>query len=85
MPRVDEAALTRIIRDKFLGGNQDIPLDKRTRLLEEGLVDSFGLLQLALAIEAQVPGLQIPDQEITREAFGSIAAILKYLEAKKPS
>ena len=82
---LNEAALKGLLRDTFLGGNADIPLEKDTRLLEEGIVDSFGLLKLALAIEARVPGLRIPDQEITREAFGSIASILTYLEARRPS
>ena len=85
MPPVDEAALKEIICRKFLGGDSGIPLDARTRLLEEGICDSLGLLQLALELEGRIPGLRIPDQEITREAFGSIEAILAFLARKGPA
>jgi acyl carrier protein len=80
---MDERELREIICDKFLGGDRDFPVDADTRLLEEGICDSLGLVQIVSELEGRVPALRIPDQDVTRENFGSIAAILEYVERKR--
>ena len=80
---MDEREVRKIICHKFLGGDTEFPIAADTRLLEEGICDSLGLVQLVSEIEGRNPSLRIPDQEITRENFGSIAAILSYLERKR--
>ena len=72
-----------IICDKFLGGDTEFPVDAETRLLEEGSCDSLGLVQIVAELEGPIPALRIPDQDVTRENFGSIAAILDYVERKR--
>ena len=72
-----------IICEKFLGGDAEFPIDADTRLLEEGICDSLGLVQIVSEIEARVPSLRIPDQDVTRENFGSIAAILEYVGRRR--
>ena len=57
----------------------DFPIKTDTRLLEEGICDSLGLVQIVSEIEGRIPALRIPDQDVTRENFGSIAAILRYI------
>lgn len=80
---MDERELREIICDKFLGGDTEFPIDADTRLLEEGICDSLGLVQIVAELEARLPSLRIPDQDVTRENFGSIAAILDYVERKR--
>jgi len=80
---VDEREVREIICDRFLGGDTEFPIAADTKLLEEGICDSLGLVQLASEIESRNPSLRVPDQEITRENFGSIAAILGYLARKQ--
>jgi acyl carrier protein len=80
---VDEREVREIICERFLGGDTEFPIAADTRLLEEGICDSLGLVQLASDIESRNPSLRVPDQEITRENFGSIAAILGYLARKQ--
>jgi acyl carrier protein len=80
---VDEREVREIICERFLGGDTEFPIAADTRLLEEGICDSLGLVQLASEIESRNPSLRVPDQEITRENFGSIAAILGYLARKQ--
>jgi acyl carrier protein len=80
---MDEKELREIIRDKFLGGDAEFPLDADTNLLEEGICDSLGLVQIVSEIEGRVPSLRIPDQDVTRENFGSIAAILEYVGRRR--
>jgi acyl carrier protein len=80
---VDERELREIICDKFLGGDRGFPVDADTRLLEEGICDSLGLVQIVSELEARVLSLRIPDQDVTRENFGSIASILDYVSRKR--
>ncbi|HVF45702.1 MAG TPA: acyl carrier protein [Pyrinomonadaceae bacterium] len=80
---MDEKELREMICDKFLGGDRDFPLGADTRLLEEGICDSLGLVQIVAELEGRVPSLRIPDQDVTRENFGSIAAILDYVSRRR--
>ncbi|HVF44240.1 MAG TPA: acyl carrier protein [Pyrinomonadaceae bacterium] len=80
---MDEKELREIICDKFLGGDRDFPLGADTRLLEEGICDSLGLVQIVSELEGRIPSLRIPDQDVTRENFGSIAAILDYVSRRR--
>jgi acyl carrier protein len=80
---MNESELREIICDKFLGGDRDFPIDAETRLLEEGICDSLGLVQIVSELEGRVPALRIPDQDVTRENFGSIAAILEYIGRRR--
>jgi acyl carrier protein len=80
---VDERELRAIICDKFLGGDAEFPIEADTKLLEEGICDSLGLVQIVSELEARVPALRIPDQDVTRENFGSIAAILDYVNRRR--
>jgi acyl carrier protein len=80
---MNESEIREIICDKFLGGDTEFPIAADTRLLEEGICDSLGLVQIVSEIEGRVPSLRIPDQDVTRENFGSIAAILDYVERRR--
>jgi len=80
---MSENDLREIICQKFLGGDASFPIERDTRLLEEGICDSLGLVQIVSEIEGRYPTLRIPDQEVTRENFGSIAAIMRYLGAQQ--
>ena len=80
---MDEREVREIICRRFLGGDTEFPIGVETRLLEEGICDSLGLVQIVSEIESRNPSLRIPDQEVTRENFGSIAAILGYIARKQ--
>ena len=80
---MDEREVREIICDKFLGGDTDFPIDADTRLLEEGICDSLGLVQIVAELESRVPSVRIPDQDVTRENFGSIASILDYVNRRR--
>ena len=53
-----------------------------TKLVDEGICDSLGLVTLALELEKQYPPLRILDQEITRQNLASIRDILLFLGRK---
>ncbi len=77
-----ETDLKAIICKKFLDGDTEFPVALDTNLLEEGICDSLGLVQLAGEIEKRVPGIKIKDQEITRDNFGSMRKILVLVDKK---
>jgi acyl carrier protein len=80
---MNEKDLKQLICDKFLDGDQDIPIDRNTKLLDEGICDSLGLVQLVVEMEKRFPEIGISDQEITRENFDSIGAMLDFLARKR--
>jgi acyl carrier protein len=80
---MNETELIEIVRTRFLGGDSSFPIAADTKLLDEGVCDSLGLVQLAVEVESRCAGLRIPDQDITREHFGSVNAILNYIESRQ--
>ena len=51
-------------------------------LLESGIVDSLGVLDIVSFIESDL-GVIVADEELVRENFGSIERIAAYIEAKQ--
>lgn len=76
---MSEADVKEIICALFLGGDTDYPIDADTDLLEEGICDSLGLVQIVAEVEIRQPGLKVLDPDITPSNFGSIARILGFL------
>jgi acyl carrier protein len=52
-------------------------------LLESGIVDSMGILDIVGFIESEF-GVTVGDDELLHENFGSIAQIAQYIESKQP-
>lgn len=59
---------------------QDIPLDQS--LLEAGILDSFGIVEMMTYIESEFD-IEIPDEDMTREKLGSIQKMALYVEGCK--
>lgn len=51
-------------------------------LLESGVIDSLGILDLATFIDREL-GVQLADDELTPENFDSIAALSRFLAARR--
>lgn len=58
----------------------EIPLDRS--LLEAGVFDSFGIVELITYIETEFD-LVIPEEDLTREKMGSIRKMADYVSQKK--
>ena len=78
-----EQELKETICRLFLDNDLGFPLSAETKLLDEGICDSLGLVQLVAEIESRHPDIRIQDQEITRDNFGTISAILRLIEDKR--
>jgi acyl carrier protein len=56
-------------------------LEDSSRLLEEGVLDSLGVLELVNHLQDEL-GIPIEDEELVPENFASIDAIAAFVEAK---
>ena len=68
------------IIENFLFGNAD-GLKDDTSFLEEGIIDSTGVLELVTFLEENF-GIQVDDEELIPENLDSINNVSAYLERK---
>ena len=67
-----------IMSDVLLDSSQ-FELAANDDLLEDGLVDSLGIMKLLAYVESEF-GFAVPAQDVTVETFMSVDAIVVYLE-----
>ncbi len=71
------------IKENFIAGRSSkIELTPEISLLESGIMDSTGILELVLFLEEQF-AIKIDDEEIVPENLDSVANLLVFLEKKK--
>jgi acyl carrier protein len=70
------------IEENFLYLDPDADLADDQELLAAGIVDSLGFVELVEEVEARY-AVGVQDVEITEENFGSVAAIVSYVERKR--
>lgn len=71
------------IEDAFLYLHPDVELADEDDLLAAGVVDSLAFVEIVEEVQSRY-GVDVTDVEITEENFGSIAAIARYVERKRP-
>jgi acyl carrier protein len=79
MTRHDIATL---VAETFAPQLGDITLTDDLELLTSGIIDSLALNSLVARLEEAVPGLRIPDSDVTPEALGSVGRICTYLSKR---
>ena len=68
-----------ILADVLLDPSQT-ELDADEDLLEDGLVDSLGIMRLISYIESEF-GYSVPPEDVTVDSFMSVTAIVAYLRS----
>jgi acyl carrier protein len=76
--------LRRYIEENFLYLHPELELKDDDQFLTLGIVDSLGFVELVEEVQARY-GITVEDVEITEENFGSIDAIVAYVERKRSS
>ena len=71
-------ALTRFVTGELLTGRSAHTVESDTELLESGLLDSLGVMQLVWFIEQEF-GVTVPAEDVVIEHFQSIDRIAAYL------
>jgi len=76
-----ETQIRAYVVENFLFGDDDGTLEPETSLLEMGIVDSTGVLELVMYLETEF-GIRMADEEIVPENLDSIRAIARYIASK---
>jgi acyl carrier protein len=69
------------IATNMLFSDNGYPYDDSTSFLEEGIVDSTGVLELILFVE-ETFSFKVPDEDVTPDNFDSVARLADYIQAK---
>jgi acyl carrier protein len=69
------------IRDNFLYTRPELQLDPADSLLESGILDSMGVMELVAFLQEEF-GISVEDDEITEENMGSLGAIVEFVAQK---
>jgi acyl carrier protein len=70
------------IEREFLYMHPDVELADGDALLALGIIDSLGFVELVEEVQSRY-GIAVEDIEITEENFGSIEAIVRFVEQKR--
>ena len=76
-----ESELRQFIVENFLFGKEDAPLANTDSLLELGIIDSTGVLELVSFLE-QKYGFTIQDDELVPENLDSIDRLVQFVRRK---
>jgi len=70
------------ILDNFLYTKDERKLKNTASFLEDGIVDSTGILELLLFVE-ETFGIQVEDEEVIPDNFDSVERLNRYIHTKK--
>jgi acyl carrier protein len=66
--------LASFIEKNLVGDRRPEPIDDATPLIDEGILDSMGLMQIVAFLEERA-GVRVPDDEVTPDNFATIDSI----------
>ena len=76
-----EGQVRRYIAENFLFSDDGYPLSDDASFLQEGIVDSTGVLELIIFVEEQFK-VSVEDAEVVPENFDSISQLAGYIRRK---
>lgn len=79
----NSSKIRQFIVENFLFGDGQALKDD-TSFMQEGIIDSTGILELVFFLEENF-GVSVEDDELVPENFDSLRSIVKYLEVKTAS
>jgi len=84
-PAMDEAAIlarTRAyVQETFLYMRPGFALGDQDRLLQRGVIDSMGVMELIAFLRSEF-AVEVADEDITEQNLGTLADIARYVRAK---
>lgn len=76
-------ALTRsYVQESFLYTHPDVVIGDEDRLLEKGIIDSMGVLELIGFLQGQF-GIAVRDEDISEHNLGTLADIARYVTSRR--
>ena len=80
MVAVEEQIIT-FIRDNFMTGRTNVHLESDTSLIESGIIDSTGVLELVMFLE-ETYNISVEDEELVPENLDTVANLMAFLKNK---
>ena len=77
-PQIAAEIIQHVVRNRPAGYDQ---VTAETRLLEDGVIDSLGLLDLVAFVEEKY-GVYVDDFEVDLDNFGSAQAVERFVRSK---
>lgn len=77
-----ERELSKFIVDNFLFGDATAAPIRDQQLVQSGLVDSTGILEIVAFLESKF-GVAAADEDLVAENFGTIETIAKFVATKR--
>lgn len=77
-----QETVRKFIVENFLFGDESAAPKPDQQLVQSGLVDSTGILEIVTFLESKF-GVQTADDELAAENFGSVATIASFVVKKK--
>jgi acyl carrier protein len=79
----DKEELRGFVVENFLFGQEDFEFSDDDSLMEKGIIDSTGVLELVAFIQENF-GVQVDDRDLIPENLDSISKVMRFLMTKKP-
>lgn len=76
-----EAHIRQYVAENFLFSDNGYELPDDTSFLEEGIIDSTGVLELVLLVE-QTFGVRVADEDLIPDNFDSVTNLAAYVRRK---
>lgn len=76
------ADVRQYVQENFLYLRPDVDLKDESDLLQLGIIDSLGFVELVEEVQVRY-GITVQDVDITEENFGSVDAIARYVEGRR--
>lgn len=76
-----EAQIRHYVLENFLFTDDETALSNDASFLEEGIVDSTGVLELLMFVE-ETFGIKVDDEEVVPENFDSVRELARYIQLR---
>lgn len=76
-----KATIREFIKDHFLKERQEKNINDSVSFIEEGIIDSVGVLELVAFLE-ETFGFRVEDEELVPENLDSLGKLVNYVQAK---
>ena len=76
-----EQQIRRFIVDTFLFAEENPQLGNESSMLDEGIIDSTGVLQLVAFLESQF-GIRVDDNELIPDNLDSVSRLIRFIDLK---
>jgi acyl carrier protein len=76
-----EAQVREFLSREIMFSGDDFPYEDDTSLLEAGIIDSMGVLEVVMFVQSTF-GISVGPLEVTRDNFDSVSKIARYVRKK---